>query len=176
MAPADSVDTTMRPAERQADQLLRTVWKRDGDAFVVPVDPFEIARRLGLQVYVAELDPDVSGMLVKRPGEEPEVYVNARDHENRQRFSCAHEIGHYLLRASADTDDSFGYIDRRSELASQGTNKAEIYANQFAAELLMPRDQVRRSVRDTGAVESLAGTFGVSTDAMKYRLANLGIH
>src|SRR4051812_44287740 len=118
----------MRPAEKEADRLLRSAWKRGEDGFVVPVDPFEIAARLGLQLYAAQLDPDVSGMLVKRPGDDPEIYVNAHDHEHRQRFSCAHELGHYLLRAAAERDDSFGYIDRRSELASRGTNRAEIYA------------------------------------------------
>jgi Zn-dependent peptidase ImmA (M78 family) len=113
-------------------------------------------------------------MLVKRPGEDPAIYVNAGDHEHRQRFSCAHELGHYFLRAAAEADDSFGYIDRRSELASRGTNKAEIYANQFAAELLMPRSGVTRLATQMSDA-SLAGTFGVSVDALRYRLENLGL-
>ncbi len=56
---------------------------------VLPVDPFMIAQRLGIKAYTANLDERVSGMLVKRPGEDPEIYVNDSDSPNRQRFTCA---------------------------------------------------------------------------------------
>jgi Zn-dependent peptidase ImmA (M78 family) len=168
-------DATWRPAEREARELLRSAWQYDSEGkFVVPVDPFVIARRLGLRVFAASLEPDVSGMLVKRPGQDAEVYVNGDDHENRQRFSCAHEIGHYILRAGKP-DDSFGYIDRRGQMASAGTNPAEIFANQFAAELLMPQDAVRAAYEDSTSLASLAVKFQVSLEAMRYRLENLGI-
>jgi Zn-dependent peptidase ImmA (M78 family) len=167
-------DTTFRPAEREANDLLKTAWLRDENGFVVPVDPFRIARQLGIQVFAASLEPDVSGMLVKKPGHDAEVYVNDKDSENRQRFSCAHEIGHYILRASSRSDDSFGYIDRRGEMASSGTNPAEIFANQFAAELLMPQENVRRCAA-TMSDAALAVLFQVSVGAMRYRLENLGI-
>lgn len=167
-------DSAMRPAEREAHQLLDEAWRRDAHGFVLPVDPFYIARRLGLQVYVAALDPDVAGMLVKKPGHDAVIYVNSHDSENRQRFSCAHELGHYILRASGKSDDAFGFIDRRGDLSTMGTNPAEIYANQFAAELLMPRENVRRLAL-TMSDASLAVKFNVSVGAMKYRLENLGI-
>src|SRR3954468_23803397 len=94
-------DITFRPAEREANHLLKTAWHRDDHGFAVPVDPFRIARRLGIQVFAASLEDDVSGMLVKKPGHDAEIYVNGDDSENRQRFSCAHELGHYILRASS---------------------------------------------------------------------------
>jgi Zn-dependent peptidase ImmA (M78 family) len=173
-APVKDGDTALRPAEREANDLLKTAWRLDENGFAVPVDPFQIARRLGLQVFAASLEPDVSGMLVKRPGHDAEIYVNGDDSENRQRFSCAHEIGHYILRASSRPDDSFGYIDRRGEIASAGRNPAEIFANQFAAELLMPQENVRRCAA-TMSDAALAALFQVSVGAMKYRLENLGI-
>jgi Zn-dependent peptidase ImmA (M78 family) len=166
----------MRPAEKQAIDLLRVSWHRtpDGPGFVIPVDPFHIAEGLGIDVYAAALKPDVSGMLVKEPGQDPRIYVNASDASNRQRFSCAHEIGHYILRASSKADDTYGYIDRRGPSAAAGTNPAEIYANQFAAELLMPQENVR-AVASTLSDAALAVKFNVSVGAMKYRLENLGI-
>lgn len=164
----------MRPAEREAYQLLLEAWHPDDDGFEIPVDPFHIARRLGLRVFAAKLDSDVSGMLIKEPGRDPVIYVNGNDTENRQRFSCAHELGHYILRASSNSDDAFGYIDRRGEEAPRGTNPAEIYANQFAAELLMPQENVRR-LAPSMSDASLAVKFNVSVGAMKYRLENLGI-
>lgn len=167
---------SMRPAEKQAIDLLRVAWHgpRDGEGFTIPVDPFHIAEDLGIEVYAAALESDVSGMLVKEPGQDPQILVNASDAQNRQRFSCAHEIGHFILRASSDADDGYGYIDRRGPSASQGTNPAEIYANQFAAELLMPQENVR-ALAPTLSDAALAVKFNVSVGAMKYRLENLGI-
>lgn len=167
-------NATMRPAEKEAHQLLMEAWRRDEHGFDIPIDPFYIAKRLGLRVFAAELDPDVSGMLVKEPGKDAVIYVNAHDSENRQRFSCAHELGHFLLRASSNSEDSYGFIDRRDEETPRGTNPAEIYANQFAAELLMPQEYVRR-LAPSMSDASLAVKFNVSVGAMKYRLENLGI-
>lgn len=164
----------MRPAENEAHQLLVASWRHGEDGFEIPVDPFYIAKRLGLRVFAAELDPDVSGMLVKEAGRDPAIYVNAGDNVNRQRFSCAHELGHFLLRASSKSDDTYGFIDRRDEETPRGTNPAEIYANQFAAELLMPQENVRR-LAPTMSDAALAVKFNVSVGAMKYRLENLGI-
>lgn len=166
----------MRPAEQQAESLLSTAWRRaaDGVGFEIPVDPFYIAERLGIEVLGARLEPDVSGMLVKEPAQDPVIYVNAADSENRQRFSCGHELGHYILRATSKSDDSYGYIDRRGPSASFGTNSAEIYANQFAAELLMPHENVH-ALASKLTDAALAVAFNVSVGAMKYRLENLGI-
>ncbi len=78
-------------------------------------------------------------MLVKRRGEDPEIYVHASDSLNRQRFTCAHELGHYVKR-SAMGDEEWEYVEHRALLASQGTDPEEVYANKFAAGLLMSED------------------------------------
>jgi Zn-dependent peptidase ImmA (M78 family) len=169
--------TSRTHAEKAAADLLRATWITEGgdlQACTLPVDPFHIAQRLGLKVFKQILDVDVSGMLAKRPGCDPEVYINAMDSANRQRFSCAHEIGHYSKRVTGRDDDSWGYIDRRGPSASQGTDPEEIYANQFAAALLMPKAQV---VKLHGTLEpaAMAVAFEVSVGAMKFRLDNLGL-
>lgn len=164
-----------RDPERDAEDILRTVWQRDlSDGIRLPVDPFLIARRLGLRVYVSELDDGVSGMLIKRSGyDDPEIHLNAADSRNRQRFTCAHEIGHYMARTAAGNDgELWRYVDRRDDLASRGKDPEEIYANQFAANLLMPKDLVER-MKSEHAVATLAYEFGVSSDAMNFRLDNL---
>ena len=170
-----SATTTLRPAERAAQELLEAAWSPDAaGGFLVPVDPYRIARRLGVRVHRVPLDEDVSGMLVKRPDLDAEIYINAGDSANRQRFSCAHELGHFDMRASTSKPgDEWGYVDRRGPSASRGTNRAEIYANQFAAELLMPQQNVRRNA--DRSVTALAAEFGVSPGAMAYRLENLGL-
>ena len=73
----------------------------------------------------------------------------------------------------------------RDEKSSQGFDRAEIQANQFAAELLMPERFVRALTNnsdvadakaDDAAVRQLkvwARRFGVSAQAMSLRIANL---
>jgi len=120
-------------AERDAVELIQTAWAGDyPNAVSTPVDPIYIAQGIGIQVYRATLDPEVSGMLVKKPGLDPEIYLNRRDSDNRQRFTCAHELGHNVKRAASD-EDAWEYVDARGPTASRGTHSDEIYANRFAA-------------------------------------------
>jgi Zn-dependent peptidase ImmA (M78 family) len=161
--------TTRLDAEREAQQLLSTVWAHRP----VPVDPIQIAQQLGIKVFTAGLEGGVAGMLVKRPGQDPEIYINGHDSTNRQRFTAAHELGHYVKHIAAGEDD-WEHIDYRNALAAQGTDPDEIFANQFAASLLMPRDEIVRFKERHGyGLPTLAYEFGVSEDAMNFRLANL---
>jgi hypothetical protein len=161
--------------EHEAKQILTTVWApgKDPADIPLPVDPFQLASRLGLKAYAAGLSEGVSGMLVKRPGEDAEIYVHASDSSNRQRFTCAHELGHYVKR-SATGDSEWEYVEHRDLLTSQGRDPEEIFANQFAASLLMPRETVEELHAKLGPT-ALAYEFGVSSDAMHYRLTNLGL-
>ena len=169
-------DRIAMDAENDARQLLQSAWEPDPDpgSILIPVNPFAIAQRLGLKAFTAGLSEGVSGVLVKRVGEDPEIYVHASDSPNRQRFTCAHELGHYVKRSAAG-DEAWEYVERRDLLASQGTDPEEIYANRFAASLLMPRQAVEDRRKEGQNAAVLAGEFGVSADAMNYRLVNLGL-
>jgi Zn-dependent peptidase ImmA (M78 family) len=156
-------------AKRDAERIIATLWGGYG----FPVDPVRIARDLGINVVDADLDPDVAGALVKEPGRDPVILVNASDSRNRKRFTVAHEVGHFVRRASQP--EQFSYIDRRSTLSSLGADPDEIYANAFAANLLMPEDEVRRLHGDGVSDLELGLRFGVSAEAMNYRLKNLNL-
>ena len=112
-------------------------------------------------------------MLVKRSGQDAAIYLNRLDSQARQRFTCGHELGHYVKRGSAETGD-WEFIDRRDSVSSRGIDPAEVYANQFAAALLMPASMVR-DLADSHEAFELAIMFGVSQDAMGLRLRNLGM-
>jgi Zn-dependent peptidase ImmA (M78 family) len=164
-------------AESDAWELLQKTWGgEDPSRLVLPVDPFAIARKLGIQVFIdSSLPPEVSGMLRKLAGyDDPEILLNAEDSRNRQRFTCAHEIGHYSQRVKDGVDEAWEYVDKRDALSSKGMKPEEIYANKFAAELLMPKKAVERLTAKY-APATLAYEFGVSADAMRFRLENLGI-
>ncbi len=162
--------------ESDARQILKAVWAptSDGEPIPLPVDPFVIAQKLGIKAYAAGLDEGISGMLVKRAGEDPEIYVHASDSPNRRRFTCAHELGHYYKR-SATGDTEWEYVEHRDLLTSAGNDPEEIYANKFAASLLMPREEVQQRCNEGHGIPTLAYEFGVSEDAMRFRLVNLGL-
>lgn len=163
-----------RQIERRAGAILERAGVREP-----AVDPERIARALGIRVRRSNLGENCSGVLVRRSGSAV-IGVHWSHHPNRQRFSIAHELGHFELHQGGT------YIDRdvvarfRDEQSGAGTEEEEIDANLFAAALLMPSDWVTRAFErspfnfgDDSGLDDLAKRFGVSTQAMSYRLANL---
>lgn len=159
-------------AQSEAQDYLRLYW--DGQ---FPVDPVKIARNAGLTVKNADLDPNISGLIAKREGEVPEIFVNKHDNDRRARFTVAHELGHYADRPD---DEEIGYVDYRAG----NVGPAEEFANAFAACLLMPEDEIRNNefaLNSMGITDRHhriawhAKRLGVSTTAMSVRLAKLGI-
>ncbi len=163
-------------ATRAAERLLDETWPGGSSDPVLPVNPAEIARKLGIAVYETELDPDVFALLAKNPGQDPVIAMNRSDSRNRKRFSCAHELGHFVRRSTSNEPlDRYGYLDHRSALSAAGTDGDEIYANAFAACLLMPEGSVRAFKRMGLNLLEMGLRFDVSQEAMQYRLKNLGL-
>lgn len=163
---------TVADAERRADQLLEASWwVTPGCDVPLPVDPMVLAQRLGISVRMAILPPDQSGNIQFRGDGSSVITLNTNDHPNRRRFTCAHEIGHYLRR---DQDGHVsGYVDYRDTLAGLGVDAEEIYANQFAAALLMPAHLVKRWHDERRTSDHMAQLLGTSVQAMNLRLRNL---
>lgn len=155
-------------AEKDAAKLLKATW-----GATVPVDPVAIARTAGLRVLEAQLDDNTLGALVKRPGKDPTILLNEADSRNRRRFTCAHELGHFVRRS--EEEDEYATVDLRNSLSATGEDPEEIYANEFAACLLMPESEVRalRSIEMSDL--EMAIRFQVSREAMQFRLKNLGL-
>jgi len=167
MEPKD-YEATRAKAQKNADRVRADLWGHK-----LPVDPAVIAGKLGIDVVEADLHEDVSGMLVKEPGNDPTIYLSQRDSTQRQRFTCAHEIGHYVEKQG---DAEFSYVDLRSNEHAQGKPMAEVYADQFAAELLMPERLMRKFASSKQAeMWQLARMFGVSVEAMRIRRKRLGL-
>jgi Zn-dependent peptidase ImmA (M78 family) len=155
-------------AANDASKLLAQAWHG-----LIPVDPVSIARVAGLRVVDAALDDNTMGALVKQPGQDPTIMINEKDGRNRRRFTCAHELGHYVRR-SHETEE-YTTVDLRSGLSSEGTDEEEIYANEFAACLLMPESEVLR-LHNEGMVDwEMAIRFAVSREAMQFRLRDLSL-
>lgn len=162
-------------AEKAAQRLLAFA---DVDTLPIPVEA--IAHAAGCVVKYAVLDDDLSGMALHKDGIRA-IIVNAAHHKNRQRFTIAHELGHHqlhfdLLEQGVHVDKA---IFRRDQYSAAGVNKFEIEANHFAAELLMPKKQIRKIVspsidlQDDDQIGPLASKFGVSNSALSFRILNV---
>jgi Zn-dependent peptidase ImmA (M78 family) len=157
----------------QSRRKVRDLLKRAG-VHRPPVPVEKIAEMLGLEVrYLASSD-EISGALIRK-GKDLIIGVNSYQHPNRQRFTIAHEIAHFILHKgwSLHVDEDF-CINRDGS-----NNLDEMQANRFAAELLMPEglveaDVARFNVVDARIVSLLASKYKVSSQAMQIRLSNLG--
>jgi Zn-dependent peptidase ImmA (M78 family) len=138
-----------------------------------PVDPIAIAQELGIQVLEGELDRDRLGGLVMKPGEEPKIYMNQLDLLIRRRLTCAIELGHYVRR-SAKTNE-YGRVDRRSDRSEVEEDPESVYAEEFAACLLMPDKDVRIMLELGVDDLEIALRFQVSRELVQRRLDDLGL-
>lgn len=153
-------------ARQDAADVLLKYWMPNS----LPVDPVHIARQLGLSVFSAELGDDVWGMLAGSSGG-TDIYVDRDQPPNRFRFSCAHELGHFIDRGAELTSEN-AFVDKRSD-ANAG-RADEVYANEFAGSLLMPEIELRKAIMSGDDDFDLAERFQVSLEAVRYRRQLVG--
>jgi hypothetical protein len=159
----------VRKARREANALLRRMRAPAGKA----LDVEAIANLVRLRVERGELDGAAARLV--RVGQHGTIRINARVTDvGSQRFSVAHELGHYVLgHATPEADEPcdgptvHGYVDRGEECE----------ANAFAAELLMPEPHLRRrcevSPVSLGPARAIAADFEVSLMAAALRFVEL---
>lgn len=158
--------------------------KQKGEALVgelgiesLAVDPFAIAASHDI---VVEAKPDtvkgVSGLLLRHGDIYGILYATHVPGEGFQRFSVAHELGHYFLDGHLDhvlPED--GIHSSHAEFVS--ADPYELEADSFAAGLLMPAKLFRKALgqHQLGftAIESVAGLCRTSLTATAIRYAEL---
>jgi hypothetical protein len=141
---------------------------------VAPVKLSSLARALGVGLKAATLPAGISGEI--RPDPENQgrflVRVNRHDSASRQRFTVAHEIGHFLLHRDQIGTGIKDDVLYRSNLS----DRREAEANRLAADLLMPPHLIdewlerARLLRVENVVAYLSEQFEVSEASMKIRL------
>ncbi len=144
-------------------------------------------KQCGICVVREDLPDEISAVLsVDEDLQAPTILVNENHHPKRQRFSIAHEVGHYVLHKTKGTHID---NDKKTFFRDADSQKAiypiEIEANRFAAEMLMPTAMVKRELEkyegklldaedDDDPIANLADAFQVSSLAMSLKLQNLG--
>lgn len=159
-------------AKKRAEALLRE-WKIDQ----LPIDPYAIAARRDIIVQAKpDTEPGVSGMLLRHGGTFGILYATHIANEGFQRFSIAHELGHYFLNGHIDHVLPADGI-HASHAGFVSGDSYELEADQFAAGLLMPSKPFSRSISryepGLDAIESMATLCETSLTATAIRYAEL---
>jgi len=136
--------------------------------YVFPVG--ELCDRLDLKVELQPLAKGCSGYI---DIQSKTIYINNSSEytASRMRFTIAHEIAHYVLHEGIKNrfDENNNY--------SQEELDQEYEANDFAGELLMPKNIfINLYKKYKSNLTKIADFFGVSTKAVEIRAWRLGLN
>lgn len=151
-----------------------------------------VARAIGFQAGTA-IEPLVSnlrGSIAYRNavGDKPEsilvepdgsfrIFLPTMTSMNRDKFTIAHELGHYylhfpLIKHEFPLDGMRAY--RWVDDANADLQRCEWEANWFAASFVMPSDEFKELFA-SGGISKVVNALGVSERAAKVRAETLGL-
>ncbi|MCL1891992.1 MAG: ImmA/IrrE family metallo-endopeptidase [Alphaproteobacteria bacterium] len=170
--------TSRSVAKKQTPQTMSVseIWAKAKE-LKIKTDPLDIAsvveKIFGIKLIKKDLGKSASGFLEQIDNQWC-IYINQYESEQRQRFTIAHELGHYVKHREKYANGRFQHdlIFFRDE----NTNPDEREANDFASNLLMPETIVNDCIkRGENTVKKLADKFNLSTPAVRYRAYKLGL-
>ncbi len=147
--------------ERIADKLTRAYSSP-------PIPALEIAESHGVDVIFDTFDAYKDTMAGFCDFSARKIYVNSEDHVNRQNFTIAHELGHWILHKEYFLREPGKYTILPRFQSPNKSDPFEQEANCFAANLLVPR-RLLLPIKD-GPVSVIADIFIVSREMMENRL------
>lgn len=149
------------PARNMARKLIK-----DSGAKMAPILLNDIVGHLKQEHQVSihgfDFGDNISGILiVEKDGST--IGYNDTQHVHRNRFTVAHEIGHLL----------FNHTCSGSGVTFEDSRIHEKEAHEFAAELLMPLDFLKKDLKSgMKDFQVLAKRYWVSEEALGWRIAN----
>lgn len=141
----------------------------------MPVPVAKIAAEIGLGPVYEEMPEGISGAIRRKPDGKYEIVVNSLHGRARQRFTIAHEIGHYIYHRDLlgrGTGDNLAFRAEGTRYPNPYiTAREEREANTVAANILMPTHHIK-ALKERGIDEpaEMAKMLGVSTPAMRIKL------
>ena len=169
----------MKYSYNYIEEFTEELLKKHG-FYIAGFNVYNFAKKLKIVVLKEEMSNDVSGLFVRKD-KKSTIFINKKETKQRKKFTVAHEIGHYFLHS----DETPIFVDKspkvlfRNSASSTGELHQEREANAFAAALLMPKKLVKDEILNANnstanPIKQLSDKFGVSEQAMSFRLANLG--
>lgn len=143
----------------------------DNDMYKIPADILKIARMNDIDVYEGSLDKKISGAIkYDVETQKFEILLNKNDAKTRQRFTLAHELGHFFLHKEILMSDEI-HIDTMFRMPDEKEKEVDY----FAGALLMNKTLLNKMYQNNKSITELAELFDVSVSAMTVRLDILGL-
>lgn|GEM_PF-695695 len=160
-----------RATTRMASLILKE-YKKKFEVQKPPYDPKVAAESYGINVETADGILSSSGKLLLEKNKVT-ILLKSEETSYRRRFSCAHELGHALLRGYCGSQPRF------SVYASESTEEEELRANIFARTFLMPEKDFIEAYANQNPMSDaenvatrLSRMFAVHLFAVVYRLSS----
>ncbi|MFN3228596.1 MAG: ImmA/IrrE family metallo-endopeptidase [Asticcacaulis sp.] len=141
----------------------------------IPFPIFQILEKLDLGPSFQTMNDDISGWIERVDQDRYRIAINKNHAHVRQRFTAAHELGHYIYHRDLlgrGVGDTRAYRADRTPFENAAIRPVhERQANSFAANILMPQKSIS-ALRTQGISEprELAAKLEVSEQAMRIRL------
>jgi Zn-dependent peptidase ImmA (M78 family) len=154
----------------QSKQFIDDYAQRAADRLLEPGgDIIELVDKLGGVVhYVSILEASLDTETIRVWGPRQfEILLPEHTTPRRDRFTIAHELGHYFLHSWSG--------QRPMKATRSGSDRAEWEANWFAAGFLMPERKFREAHKEKQSLSWLANRFEVSENAAQIRCKVLNL-
>ncbi|GAB1149487.1 ImmA/IrrE family metallo-endopeptidase [Shewanella algae] len=193
-----SIETLLKQYGSLSAESMLNRFYGNLDLIEVPIEPENIVALLpGVRIEYGHSWDDLVKSGYIKVNRDPNgfvreivIWANPSEASVRRRFTYAHELGHLVYDVipnlyNSEYEEIIDVFNR-----DQRQTFIETRANNFAAELLMPFELVKREIgnmlevyaKNTNGqkppvdegIQYLSRQFNVSNDAMRYRLLNLG--
>lgn len=126
-------------------------------------DVYELVDKMNIDLHHVSLDPSVNGFYqyFKR---NKIIYLNNDLDYFMKRHVLAHELGHAVLHPKSNST----YLECSTFYS---TNKLEVEANTFAAELLIDDNLINKYINST--IDEMAGTENLPKELIKLKLNSM---
>lgn len=144
----------------------------------LPIDIKSILESKGYIYIEVDFIENIDAMFLKK-NSRLYIGVNKKHSNTRKRFSLAHELGHKELFHNLSYYTSTPSIDRPPENPYMEHKKnhkiLEAEANEFAGELLVPLEMLKKQYSKSKDLNLLAKIFDVSPAVLSIRVSSQGL-
>jgi Zn-dependent peptidase ImmA (M78 family)/transcriptional regulator with XRE-family HTH domain len=152
--------------------MQKQAWKNADDALKAWRSKVET---VGVFVFKDSLkQSEISGFSL-HDEQFPLIVINNSTATTRQIFTLFHELAHLLSQTGGVTKTDESYIN----LLRGSARRIEIFCNRFAAEVLVPVEDLKRVIESAGiddaAVVQMAELYRVSREVILRRLLDMGL-
>ena len=156
-----------------ANNVLKEILKKNGK-ITYPIDPFKLLKDNGVIITFSDFEK-LEGIIINDEDNVTVVSINRQRPLTRQRFTAAHEYCHYIKDLIRKKDE-FSQIN----CLSKTNNPIEKFADNFASELLMPIEELKKicdlykgsdGYISFDNIVYIAEYFGVSFESCLFRIA-----